>query len=316
MKKLLILSLFIVVAMTGNAQNPFEGKWEGMQTNMQGYYPNKVEFELNSNKEFLMKDPVSKTDCKGTYTVSGNSITCKYFETIGSTSYVHYFVGTYDATSKKMTCTYGNYPANNWLGKWVVSLKPIAQTSVSSIPSVSTQPVQNKDADYFLSVVTTIFKTGSDNKEFPSPIRVQVYSGNLNYSNNHGFRMSNYKNELPKNSTIPLVIAQQDGYNSYNAIENSLANYKQYGLRFFLVYDANVSLDAWKIESIALKLEFKDAAGNPHPTMGNKLITFYGSNLWMDGFDKIITFFKTDKYFNPLPVQQTGKWSDVNNLKW
>ncbi|MFT3933716.1 MAG: hypothetical protein QM726_08895 [Chitinophagaceae bacterium] len=172
--------------------------------------------------------------------------------------------------------------------------------------STNTTTPAKTDADYFLSVVTATFKTGNDNKEYPSVLSVYVYCGNMNSGNHHGFLLYGYQNELPKNSSMPLVIEQINTLRKYDAKENTLAAYKQYGLRFFLSYFANFKLDAWKIESISLKLEFKDAAGNPHPTMGQKVISFSDSNLWMDGFDKVVTFYKTDSYFNSLPVKQSS----------
>lgn len=179
------------------------------------------------------------------------------------------------------------------------------QKATAPASGTTTTPVKT-DADYFLSVVTATIKTGNDNKEYPSLLNIHVYCGSMTKDNHHGFLLHSFTNELKKNSTMPLVIEQIATSRKYDTKENSLAAYKQKGLRFYLAYVANLGLDAWKIESISLKLEFKDAAGNPHPTMGQKTVNFTDSNLWMDGFDKVVTYYKTDTYFNALPVKQSS----------
>lgn len=184
--------------------------------------------------------------------------------------------------------------------------KQTASTSTATAPAAT-----KTDADYYLSVVKTTIKTGSDNKEYPSSLRIFCYCGNKTGQSNKGFFLLDYTNELSKNNTTTLLVPKRSDGIYYDAAENSLAAYKQSGLRFVIQYHANLSLDAWKIESISLTLEFKDAAGNPHPTMGSKTISFTDSNLWMDGFDKVVTVYKTDTYFNALPVAQgpLGFWN-------
>lgn len=182
----------------------------------------------------------------------------------------------------------------------------IMQPKINKINNQPVTPPVLTDADYFLSVVTATIKTGNDNKEYPSQLSMYAYCGNMLANNHHGFLLYGYKNELKKNSTIPLVIGQIATARKYNANENSLAAYRQYGLKFYLGYSVNFQLDAWKIESLSLTLEFKDAKGNPHPTMGHKVVTFYDANLWMDGYDKQVAFYKTDQYFNALPVSQSS----------
>lgn len=175
----------------------------------------------------------------------------------------------------------------------------------------STEPAQPTltDADYSLAVVTTTIKTGRDNKEYPSRIMMRLLCNSKSWRS--GFVLD-YSNELAVNSTMPLIISQMS---SYNASANSLNEYKQHGLLFVIKYWPNIVLDAWKIESLSLTLEFKDKNGNPHPTMGRKTITFNDSSLWMDGFDKQVIVYETDKYFNPLPVTQCKRENYIQGLQ-
>lgn len=178
-------------------------------------------------------------------------------------------------------------------------------------PNVSGPPAPVKtDADYCLSVVKVTIKTGRDNKEYPSKVYITVCTGaqKLKTLSTHGFRLTGYTNELKANSTETLFIEKVYGY---SATENSLAAYKQNGVKFLLQYEGFSAFDAWKIESISLTLEFKDAAGNPHPAMGTKTIVFPNADLWMDGFNKIYTYYKTDTYFNVMPVRQVGTMGDL-----
>jgi len=178
-------------------------------------------------------------------------------------------------------------------------------------PNVSGPPAPAKtDADYYLSVVKVTIKTGRDNKEYPSKVYITVCTGaqKLKTLSTHGFRLTGYTNELKVNSTENLFIEKSYGYST---TENSLAAYKQNGVKFLLQYEGFSAFDAWKIESISLTLEFKDAAGNPSPSMGIKTILFPNADLWMDGFDKIYTYYKTDTYFNVMPVRQVGTMGDL-----
>lgn len=179
--------------------------------------------------------------------------------------------------------------------------------------SASPAPVKT-DADYYLSAVSVTIKTGRDNKEYPSAISLDVAPGNITGYYQLGMRcftLSNYKNELKVNNPAELYIPKRSSNYPYEATENTLAKYKQNGLAFRIIYFPNLAVDAWKVEGISLTLQFKDANGNSHPTLGNKVITFTDASLWMDGFDKVVTLYKTDGSFNPMPVWQ----GSVNTYK-
>lgn len=183
-----------------------------------------------------------------------------------------------------------------------------ATTQQKQTPPGSSAPATpvKTDADYFLAAVKATIKTGRDNKEYPSNIDIYVYPANATSVNERSFLLASYNNEIKINSTWSQYIPQRNIGLTYIPGENTLAKYRQNGLKFLLLYFANIPFDAWKIESISITLEFKDAAGNPHPTMGNKTILFTDSDLWMDGFDKKVTYYKTDSYFNPMPVKQSS----------
>lgn len=183
---------------------------------------------------------------------------------------------------------------------------PIQKTTVTT----TTATAPKTDNDYFLSVVKVTIKTGSDNKEYPSQLDIYISPGNENPRNSTGFSLFGYKNELKVNSAIDLFLEKKP--TSTDPAKNTLAAYKQYGFRFSIYYGANIVLDAWKIESLSVTLEFKDANNNSHPTMGQKKITFTDANLWMDGYDKKVSYYKTDTYFNPLPVKQGPDYSITN----
>lgn len=186
-----------------------------------------------------------------------------------------------------------------------------AETPAATAPALT-------DNDYFLSAVKISLKTGKDNKEYPSSLSISISPGNVtNYYNvgNSCFRLSNYKNELKINSSTDLYIPQTNQYYPYIAADNTLAKYKQNGLTLQMVYLANLLFDAWKIDGISLTLQFKDAHGNPHPTMGNKTITFTDANLWMDGYDKVVTLYRTDGSFNPMPAWQGSVATYKNTYK-
>lgn len=190
--------------------------------------------------------------------------------------------------------------------------KPLSSSSTEKVTQTKTETPATTapaltDNDYFLSAVKITLKTGKDNKEYPSNLSINISPGNVTnyYSVGNGcFRLSYYKNELKVNTSTDLFIPQTNQSYPYVAAENTLAKYKQNGVTLQMIYLANLLVDAWKIDGISLTLQFRDANGNPHPTMGNKTITFTDANLWMDGYDKVVTLYKTDGSFNPMPVWQ------------
>lgn len=164
------------------------------------------------------------------------------------------------------------------------------------------------DADYFLAVAKISIKTGKDNKENGSTVILRVYpaSGTNNYR--RGYCQENYKSELKvwatDNFTLPRSSAFDQNF-------NSLANYRQTGIMVDINYNTVgngplFALDAWKIEEVSVTLEFKNKNGDPHPTMGSKIISFSGSDMYLD-FKKWQLYCKTDQYFNTLTPTITNR---------
>lgn len=190
-------------------------------------------------------------------------------------------------------------------------LKPILQKqqgnsgSTQQATGTSQAPASSPaltDADYFLSVATVTIKTAQDNKEANSKLYVSVYpaAGTDNYKK--GYTMDSYTPELKPWSTNSFTLPKAPGFDKPF---NSLAHYKQTGVMVDILYNTMGNgpfflTDAWKIQEISAVLEFKDANGNPHPTMPSKTIYFNGGDMYLD-FAKWHLYCKTDEYFNVLP---------------
>lgn len=164
------------------------------------------------------------------------------------------------------------------------------------------------DADYFLAVAKISIKTGKDNKEKGSNLILRVYpvSGTDNYR--RGYCQENFKDELKiwntDNFTLPRAANFDQNF-------NSLANYRQTGIMVDINYNTMGNgplclLDAWKIEDITVTLEFKNKNGDPHPTMGTKILSFSNSNMYLD-YKKWQLYCKTDQYFNTLTPTITNR---------
>lgn len=98
----------------------FPGTWSGTQTSATGLYPQNIGFELTANNEFLIKtQSTGAIACRGTYTISGTSISGSYKQLSNSETFS--FTGSYDAATGKMTCTLGNNGSLTNQGKWVVA---------------------------------------------------------------------------------------------------------------------------------------------------------------------------------------------------
>lgn len=299
MKKELLLILFSACVMAVNAQT------SGMPASIVGLWTadafDSYEHKIGSGItiQFTQGDIIffgtnNKAYANGIYQYSGNVLSGSYNVTSNGTPVKYSFQGNYDIAKQKLVFTTGSGNAVNGEAHYEATKKTAPVTAQSGSQS---QANTKTDADYFLTAVNVVIKTGKDNKEYPSRIAINV---GVNDGNIPLFALNNYKDELKINSTTVLNLTK----NNYPGTRNSLADYKAVGLRFRLNYLANLPTDAWKIENISLLLEFKDEKGNPHPTMGKKTIDFTDSNLWADGFSKIETEYKTDKNFNPLKVRQ------------
>ncbi len=115
----------------------------------------------------------------------------------------------------------------------------------------------NTNAELFLTSVTVTVQTGNDNKEANNS-DVTFSLSPIGIANK--FELSNYRDEIKVNSTASILL------NSVQAPvspQNTLEFYKQKGLRFMIKYNNRVfPTDAWKLNNVSLKLDFKDRFGN------------------------------------------------------
>jgi hypothetical protein len=198
-----------------------------------------------------------------------------------------------------------------------VAPAPVSQTNTQS-KETGTQTTLT-DADYFLAGAVIKISTGGDNKEPNTSmayfqVRPRKSNGIVAYG------LNDYANELPVNQTVDLRL---DRVATLTSPQNSLQYFKQNGLSVVVAYcNKNFCTDAWKINSISVTLEFKDANGNPalngyasktisFPVSSGTLGFIAGCNpFWItdgkmcgysDQLQKMLL--KTDEYFNPLPAK-------------
>lgn len=192
-----------------------------------------------------------------------------------------------------------------------IPVKVQRSPGLESAPTRTTSlPLTN--ADYSLSSVKVTIKTGSDNKESLSNISFELSVRDTNYSI---LAQNNCTNELKVNSenTFGLESAREWIWAiNPNAIPTiyytrptgikavMLSDVEKYGLSLRIIYKPNFFADAWKIETVKLLLEFRDAKGNLHPNTGQKTIVFTSTSTFLDNFDKRILICTADNAFNPL----------------
>jgi hypothetical protein len=116
---------------------------------------------------------------------------------------------------------------------------------------------RNTDADLFLTGVTVIVQTGNDNKEANNSDVTFSFSP---YQVATNYELSNYRNEIKVNSASSIKLESKKPILNP---QNSLEFYKQKGFQLMIKYYNRVfHTDAWKINNVSLKLEFKDKYGN------------------------------------------------------
>ena len=142
------------------------------------------------------------------------------------------------------------------------------------IPPPPQEPSTNKSTGsanqnmpvYALTSARLVIKTGNDNKEFPSAVGVTLMAKSAP-SNWRTYIQTNLGNEMRINSDTEFGL-------DVAGAPIPLEIFQQSGLSLSISYTPNFFADAWKIESVSLKLEFKDQNGNLHPSLGNKTIVF------------------------------------------
>jgi len=174
-----------------------------------------------------------------------------------------------------------------------------------------------RNADYFLASAKITVQTGNDNKEANNSL-VYFSVGVANYNDKRAFALaSGYAPEIRANSTTELLPTSSldPTYHSLYSPYNSVCLYKQRGLAVTVFYDNKAwATDAWKINSISVTVEFKDAKGNPYPNpaYASKTITFpvngllgyrLGDDITNNKNQLRVLLMGTDENFNPLPVE-------------
>jgi len=170
---------------------------------------------------------------------------------------------------------------------------PPPATSKTAAPASKTEVTASV---YSLSAVKVNIRTGNDNKEYPSGVRVSlsVRGSNMEYAY---FVQENLKNEMKSNSNTEFGLekARRDLKDiTLDVLQNT-------GFNLRIAYTANFQLDAWKIEGVSVTIEFRDQNGNLHPTLGQKTISFSNANGFLNGYPGAYYMIcNTDGYFNPL----------------
>jgi len=202
-------------------------------------------------------------------------------------------------------------------------VKILRSPGLESTPTRTTPPPVT-NADYLLAVVQVSIKTGTDNKESLSNISIELSVPDSAFGI---FAQHNLTNELKSNSYTTIGLGNSTSYTSGfhpNSIPTiyytkatgiqhiRLSDVEKYGLGLRIIYKPNFFADAWKIENVDLRLEFKDVNGNLHPVLGQKTIQFSNAATFLDNYDKRILICTADKYFNPLTSFVTKDFS----IRW
>jgi hypothetical protein len=198
--------------------------------------------------------------------------------------------------------------------KKVVQTRPaVATRIIAPMPPAPTPAASN--TKYYMTSARVIIETGNDNKEQLSQLQIFLNRRIGNYPHSVQFEVGLYdymtgnhpKEEYKINSTVELTMdcsvqlpnAVSEGWR-YGCLNLDIV--QDAGLELTIYYSPNFPLDAWKIEKVTLVLEFKDLAGNPHPTMGRVTVPFQHASKLLHGGnneDQTLTL-KTDRFLIPL----------------
>lgn len=159
----------------------------------------------------------------------------------------------------------------------------------------SAQPVDN--APYIISGARVTITTGSDDKEYPSKVKIYLFPPAVTtYTYTYTLGQQNITNAMVVSSTsqeigltplyqqkIPWPVYYAPGYNGSSKTSNPftsgshnwmLDDVLRQGFRLLIAYHPNLALDAWQIKQVTVKLKVEKADGSPHPTLNNKTIVF------------------------------------------
>ena len=210
-------------------------------------------------------------------------------------------------------------PKPNTSPKMVAPTRTPVTTKRTAPETPPPAPAASKTAYYLTSAKVSIV-TGNDNKELPSEFRIfldrqighfpiKYDNGSLGYESGlyNYMRAQREPQELKVNSTVEFTLdcavqlpnAYGDGWR-YGCLNLDII--QDAGISLTIQYIPNFPLDAWKIEKMTLTLEFKDLAGNPHPSMSKVVIPFLNASKILrrgNEQDQFLTV-KTDRFLLPI----------------
>jgi hypothetical protein len=187
------------------------------------------------------------------------------------------------------------------------------RSTVTTKRTAPENPPPASNTIYYMTSARLSIETGNDNKELLSQLQIFLNRriGNIPPSVTYEIGLYDYmtgnhpKQEFKVNSTVELVMDcsvqlpnwQSQGWRygclNLNVIQDA-------GIELSIFYSPNFPLDAWKIEKVTLTLEFKDLAGNPHPSMGRLVIPFINSSkILRQGEGNNALRLQTDKFLLP-----------------
>jgi len=166
----------------------------------------------------------------------------------------------------------------------------------NSLPTKTVTKSTEPEPIYSLTAARITVKTGNDNKEQPSKVSINIDENDgiwgqgrlLFYPSNN----NEFTSEIKINSTFEFPLIK---YGNVPADAFTLTNLQGKGLKFTIYYMPNFGLDAWKIESVSLQIEFKDQFGRLHPTYGNVTLQYPVTNGLLTG-NKVVMVGTTDKF--------------------
>jgi hypothetical protein len=152
---------------------------------------------------------------------------------------------------------------------------------------------------YTLTAAKVNIKTGNDNKESPSNMIFFFREKDGVWGKGTDLFQSGSKSEFKVNSNFETLL---DKVPATPASAYTLDNLQARGLYFAVYYSPNFIMDAWKIESITITLEFKDQYGNLHASFGNRVIQYNISNGLLTNANWLLKATADGAFFTPSPV--------------
>jgi hypothetical protein len=176
----------------------------------------------------------------------------------------------------------------------------IKKNIIQKIPATQTPaPKTVAPSVYTLASAKVNIRTGNDNKESPSNMIFFFREKDGVWGKGTDLFQSGSKSEFKVNSNFETLL---DKVPATPASAYTLDNLQARGLYFAVYYSPNFIMDAWKIESITITLEFKDQYGNLHASFGNRVIQYNISNGLLTNANWLLKATADGAFFTPSPV--------------